>query len=80
MKIVKLAYDYFNPTNRWFGSVQYTSISELKTVMDKEVDNGDRNGKYLVVSKLKDRWEKYIKNEGQYLWCALKFCFIPINI
>ena len=48
-------YSCLNPLKRPLGSVKYASLAESKAVLDKEVDNGNRNGKYLIVLKLPDR-------------------------
>ena len=42
----------FFPIKRGLRDVQYTNFVELKASLNKEVDNGNRNGKYLIASKL----------------------------
>ena len=56
-------YGCYHSLKKALSGVQYTSIAELKAAVDKEIINGNKNGKYLAVLKLPDRWEKCIKTK-----------------
>ena len=56
-------YGCLHPLKRALGSVQFPRLTELKAALDKVVDNGKRNDKYLSFSKLPDRWEEFLKTK-----------------
>lgn len=60
-------YGCFHPLKREIGGKSYNDINSLKIALDYEIREGNKNGKYLAVSKLPERWKRCIQLEGVYL-------------
>jgi len=57
------SFKLFHPLNSAFDKIQYASLFKLKTALD----NGNRNGKYVAVLKLHDKWDECIKTDDYIL-------------
>lgn len=60
-------YGCFHALKRSIGGVTYANDQILKEALDKEIRYGNAAGRYTAVQKLPERWEKCIKNKGQFL-------------
>ncbi|KAE9547360.1 hypothetical protein FO519_009429 [Halicephalobus sp. NKZ332] len=60
-------YGCFGPLKRELRSGAHANWSEFENHLKEVIEEGRRNGHYLAVQQLPERWDRVIKSEGEYI-------------